>query len=273
MRATPIRVLPSPAAIGDALAADLLGRMERARRTNMPFLLGCPTGRTPRPVYNAVARRLAARPRDLSHVVLVMMDEYLLPGPAGDLASAPPHEPWSCHHYARTELVDPWNAGVPAAYRIPDTSVWFPDPRAPAAYDRRIADAGRIDLFLLASGASDGHVAFNPPGSPRASQTRVVALSEATRRDNLQTFPVFGTLAAVPHHGVGVGIDTIVSARAAVMVVWGAGKRRTLARMRATTRYTPDWPATVIHECAGGAIVCDAAAAAGDADPAAVSAM
>ncbi len=45
--------------------------------------------------------------------------------------------------------------------------LWYADPADPAAYDRRIAAAGGIDLFLLASGASDGHVAFNPPGSAR----------------------------------------------------------------------------------------------------------
>jgi glucosamine-6-phosphate deaminase len=45
------------------------------------------------------------------------------------------------------------------------------------------------------------------------------------------------------------------------MLVWGAGKRRTLSRMRATDRYDPDWPATVIHECAAGEILADADAA------------
>ena len=100
-------------------------------------------------------------------------------------------------------------------------------------------------------------MAFNPPGSPRESRTRIIPLSEETRRDNLQTFPSFGTLAAVPHHGVSVGISTIASAREAIMLVWGAGKRLTLARMRGTDRYDPDWPATVIHECVIGEILAD----------------
>ena len=67
----------------------------------------------------------------------------------------------------------------------------------------------------------------------------------------------------MPHHGVSVGIDTIVSAREAAMVVWGAGKRLTLARMLRAERYEPDWPATLIHECAAGEVLCDAEAAAG----------
>ena len=197
----------------------------------------------------------------MSHVVLVMMDEYLVPGDGG-FRYAPADEPWSCHHFARAEIAERLNAGLPSERRLSDEAIWFPDPRDPAAYDARIADAGGIDFFVLASGASDGHVAFNPPGSPRESRTRIIPLSEETRRDNLQTFPAFGTLSAVPHHGVSVGIDTIARAKAAAMVVWGAGKRLTLARMLRAEGYEPEWPATVIHECAGREILSDAAAAA-----------
>jgi glucosamine-6-phosphate deaminase len=207
-----------------------------------------------------MARRLAETRQDLSHLVLVMMDEYLVPDD-GQLTYASPNEPWSCHHFARVEIAEPLNAGLPPAYRVRDESIWFPDVREPAAYDARIAGAGGIDFFMLASGASDGHVAFNPPGSPRDSRTRIIPLSEETRRDNLITFPAFGALSAVPHFGISVGIDTIAAAKEAVMIVWGVGKRLTLARMLKAERYQPDWPATVIHECAAREIVSDADAA------------
>ena len=45
------------------------------------------------------------------------------------------------------------------------------------------------------------------------------------------------------------------------MVVWGAGKRLTLTRMRQADRYDREWPATVIHECAVREIVSDSDAA------------
>jgi len=259
---TPLRVFPSPEALGEELAAGLLRRIERARSSARRFLLGCPTGRTPRPVLGAMARRLRGTGQDISHVVLVMMDEYLVPGDGG-LEYAPAVEPWTCHHFTRVEIAEALNSGLPPEHRLRDEAIWFPDPRDPAAYDTRIADAGGIDFFVLASGASDGHVAFNPPGSPRESRTRIIPLSDETRRDNLQTSPAFGTLAAVPAYGISVGIDTIASAREAVMVVWGAGKRLTLGRMLRAERYEPEWPATVIHECAGGEILSDADAAVG----------
>lgn len=251
-----VHVLPSPEAIGEEVGAQLLARIDEARRVGRDFLLGCPTGRTPKPIFAAMARQLADKQQDLSRLVLVMMDEYLVPR-GTELAWASADAPWSCHYFARVEIVDRLNASLPAEQRIGAGNVWFPDPRDPGAYDARIEKAGGIDFFLLASGASDGHVAFNPPGSPRESLTRVIPLSEETRRDNLQTFPSFGTLDTVPHHGVSVGIDTIVRSKAAMMVVWGAGKRVTLERMRAAKQYEPDWPATLIHECAEGTIYCD----------------
>lgn len=260
MTPTSIRTLPSPEAIGEHVARVLLARIEHARAAGRRFLLGSPTGRTPGPIYAAMARLLAESTQDLGHVVVVMMDEYLVPDGDG-FAYASGAEPWSCHHYARVEIVARLNAALPEGRGLRAESIWFPDPRDPAAYDRRIAAAGGIDLFMLASGASDGHVAFNPPGSERGSRTRIIPLSEETRRDNLVTFPTFGSLDRVPHHGVSVGIATIREAREALMIAWGAGKRLTVSRMRAATRYEPDWPATLIHECARGEIIIDEAAA------------
>lgn len=258
----PLRTFPTPEAAGEAVAARVLADVARAGAEGRRYLLGCPTGRSPRPLFGAMARRLAGAPQDMGHVVLVMMDEYLVPADGG-LAYAPADRAWSCQHFARAEIRGRLDAALPPERRLRAEHVWFPDPRDPAAYDARLADAGGVDLFVLASGASDGHVAFNPPGSPRDGRTRVIPLSDDTRRDNLQTFPAFGALDAVPRHGVSVGIATVAASRAAVMLAFGAGKRLTVARMRAAAGYEPDWPATIVHECAGGEVVCDAEAAGG----------
>ena len=78
MPKAPVRIFATPDAIGDELASRLLSRIERARRTSRRFLLGSPTGRSPKPLFAAMARRLAESPQDLSHLVFVMMDEYLV---------------------------------------------------------------------------------------------------------------------------------------------------------------------------------------------------
>jgi glucosamine-6-phosphate deaminase len=253
-------ILESPDAVGGYLAARILSQIAQARDDGRGFLLGSPTGRTPKPILAAMAATLAERSQDLSHVTIVLMDEYVVQVPHG-LEYAPEDAPWSCHWFGTHEIIQRLNAVVAPQHRLADDCLWRPRLDDPEEYDRRLADAGGVDLFVLASGASDGHVAFNPPGSALDSRTRIIRLSDDTRRDNLKTFPVFGTLEAVPYHGVSAGIATLVASKACVMVALGEGKRATVERMRAASGYERDWPATLIHECARGEIVVDAAAA------------
>ena len=245
-----VRIFDTPEALGEAVAADI------AARLTPHFLLSCPGGRSPKPVYAALARM----DLDLSGLIIVMMDDYLNED-NGTLTHVDAAVHYSCRRFAHQDIQAVLNAGRPKSHQIPDAHVWFPDPANPAAYDHRIAQAGGIDYFLLASGASDGHVAFNPVGSPAQSQTRIVDLTDETRRDNLATFPEFPHLDAVPRHGVTVGIATIAAARASAMVVWGAGKRRAYQHLKAATTYDPTWPATVWAACPDATLFADRAAA------------
>jgi glucosamine-6-phosphate deaminase len=256
-----LRIFDTPEALGEALAERLVAGIAAAARSGHDFLLGCPGGRSPRPVYQAMARRIAAGGLSLSHVVIVMMDDYLIERDGGfDHVDAESH--FSCRRFARDEIVAVLNGSLPAAQRIAPDRVWFPDPKKPAAYDGRIAAAGGIDFFILASGAGDGHVAFNPQGSARDSRSRIVPLAEQTRRDNMKTFPDFTALDQVPGHGVTVGIDTIARhSKAAALVLWGADKAAAFRHIAAARDYDPAWPATVIAACRNAELLADRAAA------------
>jgi glucosamine-6-phosphate deaminase len=228
---TELQVFADADQLGAALAGEILDAYERAG--GRPFLLGCPGGRSLRTTYPA----LAARRTDLSRLVVVMMDEYV---------GAPVDAHHSCRGFALREIAAPLG--------LREEQVWLPDAGDPAAYDERIADAGGVDLFLLASGASDGHVAFIPPGSARDAGTSVVAIAETTRRDNLATFPEFASLDEVPTHGVSVGLGTIADARAVRLVLHGSGKREATARLLALDAFDPAWPASIVHEHADAEI-------------------
>jgi glucosamine-6-phosphate deaminase len=231
-----VRVFADADELGIALADAILAAYAAAPGR---FVLGCPGGRSLRTTYRA----LAARGADLSRLVVVMMDEYV---------GAPPDAHYSCTRFAREELAAP--------LALADEQLWLPDPGDPAEYDARIARAGGIDLFLLASGASDGHVAFLPPGSPRDGRTSVVELATSTRRDNLATFPRFRSLDEVPLRGVSVGLATISGARAMRLVVHGADKRGAAARLLALDDFDPAWPASIVHVGSDAEIWIDEAA-------------
>ena len=199
--------------------ADELGRALAAEIVELaPALMGCPGGRSLLTTYKALPA--------LPETTVVMMDEYV-PVP-------PPSAHYSCRGFAERQLRA--------------REIWLPDPDDPAAYDARIAEGGGIDVFLLASGASDGHVAFLPPGSPRDGRTSVVRLAESTRRDNLATFPEFETVDDVPEHGVSVGLATIADARRLRLVLHGPDKRAAIDRLLSYSSFDPEWPASIVHD-------------------------
>lgn len=202
------------------------------------------------PVYEALAERLAAAPMDCSRVVIAMMDEYLL-GPTRDALTPPPASAhYSCRGFGERDILGRINAGLPEAWRIRPENLWLPDPAAPGDYDGKLAQAGGVDLFLLASGAGDGHIAFNPPGSARDSRSRIVELAEQTRRDNLATFPDFASIDEVPGHGITIGIASIADlSKSVAMIVWGKGKQTAFRHLVAASTYDPAWPATILAEC------------------------
>ncbi|MFF2053504.1 6-phosphogluconolactonase [Leifsonia sp. NPDC058194] len=262
MRIAP-EILDTPDDVGRSAAEQIADAIAAAAAEGRTFVLGCPTGRSPLTTYEQLARLVADRGLDLSRVVIALMDEYVEQVDDG-FRAVDPSLAHSCVGYGRRDILDRLNRAARPEHRIPETNLWYPDPHAEAGdYDRRLAEAGGIDVFLLASGASDGHVALNPVGAAEDTVTRVVALGDDTRRDNLGTFPSLGSLDRAPRFGVTVGIGTIRDlSRAAIMVVTGEHKQSTVRRLAAADSYEPDWPATILTRCASPRFLVDSSAAA-----------
>ena len=119
--------------------------------------------------------------------------------------------------------------------------------------------AGGIDLQVLGIGPN-GHVAFNEPGSAFDSRTRVVTLTDETRRHNAYSF---GSFEKVPDRAITMGIDTILEAKGIVLLANGPEKADVLT---AAILESPSesLPASALQtygaECT---IIADRAAAAG----------
>lgn len=75
------------------------------------------------------------------------------------------------------------------------------------AYEAKIIAFGGIDLFLGGVG-TDGHIAFNEPGSSLASRTRVKTLAYETIRANARFFG--GSIENVPKMALTVGVQTVM---------------------------------------------------------------
>ena len=89
-----------------------------------------------------------------------------------------------------------------------------------SAYEAAIVAAGGVDLQLLGIG-TDGHIAFNEPGSSLGSRTRIKTLTARTRADNAR---FFDRPEDVPRHVLTQGLATIREARHLVLLASGAVK-------------------------------------------------
>ncbi len=128
----------------------------------------------------------------------------------------PPGDPQTYRATIERELSGP--LGVLAErVHAPDPA----DPQHATDYDDRIAAAGGVDLQVLGIG-TDGHLAFNEPGSSLRSRTRIKTLTRRTREDNARFFG--GDVDAVPLHVLTQGLGTISAARHLLLLATGERK-------------------------------------------------
>ena len=256
------RIYDTADALGYHLAERIASGLRDAQSEGRAFVLGCPGGRSPTPVYAAFAQLMRDARLDCSTLIIAMMDEYLLSGVDGSLSAPSPSAHYSCKGFGERDIRGRINESLPKQLQIPPQNLWMPDPTQPSTYDGRLAAAGGVDLFLLASGAGDGHIAFNPPGTQRDSTTRIVKLADQTRRDNLATFPDFRSVDEVPTHGLTIGTGSIANlSKSVAMIVWGRDKQTAFQRITGASSYDPDWPATIVQECRNAEVHADRAAA------------
>jgi glucosamine-6-phosphate deaminase len=197
-------------------AARLAARMVAERvRADPALVLGCATGSTMDRVYDELVALVAAGSLDLRGCTTFNLDEYVGLGPDDER---------SYHHYMRTRLFE--RVGLPPERTHLPNGVAADLAAEAMAYERRIADAGGIDVQLVGLGTT-GHIGFNEPLSSLMSRTRQKALTPETREQNAGFFG--GDPAAVPPRALTMGVGTILDAREVIMVVTGAHKASILA--------------------------------------------
>ena len=231
--------VPDAAGLGE-LGASFIEVLVRDRPD---AVLGLATGSSPMPVYRA----LAAQHRDLSRVRAFALDEYV---------GLPAGSEQSYAAVINREVTRPLGLN-PDNVVVPDGSAEDPA-EAAEAFERRLEDAGGVDLQLLGIG-HNGHLAFNEPGSPLDSRTRVERLSETTRRANARFFP---SLADVPRLCITQGLGTIRRARHLVLLVRGEDKAGILARAL-TGPVSRECPASILQLHPRVTVISDEAAASG----------
>ena len=175
-----------------------------------------PTGSTPIGLY----KELVNRQLDWSTTTTFNLDEYIIN----------PNHPQSYHSFMKKHLFDRIN--------IYPNNCNFPD-RNTQAYEDIISE---VDLCILGIG-SNGHIAFNEPGTSFDSVTRVVDLTEETIKDNSRFFP---TIEDVPTQAITMGLKPIMSSKKIIIMANGKHKKDILEQAMYGD-ITEDIPASILQ--------------------------
>ena len=235
-----VTILPTPQA-ACARAAEIVSEVLVAKPD---AVLALPAGNTPRPVYADLVRRHREVGLSFARATVFTLDEYA--GVASD-HPASFRRALGDELYRHVDLPRDRARGLDGQAADLDGEC--------ARYERDIAAAGGLDLCVLGIGGN-GHIAFNEPGSPFDSVTRVVELAAETRAASAGSFGA----GPVPGRALTMGIATILAARRCVLLATGAAKAEVIARAIQPPP-SPALPASALQLHADATFILDAAAA------------
>ena len=177
-----------------------------------------PTGSTPIGLY----KELVSRELNWSAVMTFNLDVYIMN----------PDHPQSYQTFMRKNLFDKIN--------IHPSNCQYPD-RNTQSYEQRLKGIP-ADLCILGIG-TNGHIAFNEPGSSFDSRTRVVRLDEQTIKDNSR---FFDSIDDVPKQAITMGLGTIMESKRIIVMAQGKKKKEILDKAM-FGKITEEIPASILQ--------------------------
>ncbi len=248
-----IKIFDNEINLSKNLELEILTKLKNKKK----LVLGCPGGRSLKKTYYYLGILSFSHKISLDKLTIVMMDEYVLKK-NNKYILADPKSHYSCVRFSKNVIKKLLNYKKDKINSLKDTNILFPSVKNPSNYDKVIKKLGGIDIFLLASGSSDGHVAFNNAYSKVNQTTHITKLSITTRRDNMKTFSQFQNLNEVPKYGLTVGLKTITSlSKTAILILSGKEKRNAFKTIVSLKKFHKSWPASIIYNCINKKIYID----------------
>ena len=200
-------------AVATEIAAVILEKQTKGEKC----VLGLPTGSTQIGIYAELVRLHRQEGLSFKNVIAFNLDEYY---PISSFSLQ------SYHHFMRTHLFNHIDI-LPENIHIPDGTIILDSVHDYCRdYEKKIVDAGGIDLMLLGIGRT-GHIGFNEPGSGRNTRTRIITLDPVTRQEEADQFQGFVN---VPRRAITMGIDSILSARKIILTAFGEYKAKVIQK-------------------------------------------
>lgn len=217
----------------EEVAVDVACRILYLVETKPNCVLGLATGSTPIDTYRTIVEASKERHISFKDVKTFNLDEYVN---NNDYSQ-------SYRYFMDSHLFD--------FIDIKKENTNFPPEENPSSYDEKIREAGGIDFQILGIG-SDGHIAFNEPGTPFDSKTHIADLKEETIRDNSR---FFASIDDVPTQAVTMGLATIMEAKEIVLLAFGKNKAKAIRAM--FEKEDINCPASILNSHPNVTLYCD----------------
>lgn len=218
--------------------------MAEVVKNNPRAVLGLATGSTPLGLYANMIKDHKENGTSYKEIHTVNLDEY-----AGLDASSDQSYVYFMRHNLFEQLdIDLENTNIENGKAA--------DREAECDRYNRLLEALPRDIQLLGIG-SNGHIAFNEPGTPFGSVTHIVDLAESTVRDNSR---MFKSIDEVPRQAFTMGLKNIMNAKKILILANGANKAKAVYGL-VKGNVTESVPASVLQLHPDCTLVCDEAAA------------
>lgn len=218
--------------------------MKEVVEKNPEAVLGLATGSTPVGLYRRMVEDHREHGTSYRKIKTVNLDEYAGLGEESDQSYV---------RFMRKNLFDGLDV-KPENTHIENGRA--EDAEAECARYNALLDELQQDVQVLGIG-SNGHIAFNEPGTPFGSTTHVVDLTESTIKDNSR---LFARKEDVPVRAFTMGLKNIMRAKKILILANGANKAKAV-RGLVEGEVTEELPASVLQLHPDCTLICDEAAA------------
>ena len=218
--------------------------MAEVVRNNPRAVLGLATGSTPIGLYKNMIEDHEKNGTSYREIKTVNLDEY-----AGlDYSSDQSYVYFMRHNLFDHIDIDLKNTNIENGKAA--------DRAAECARYNALLDELPRDIQVLGIG-SNGHIAFNEPGTPFGSVTHIVDLTESTIKDNSR---MFASIDEVPRQAFTMELKNIMQSKKILILANGANKAKAVYGL-VKGEVTENVPASILQLHPDCTLVCDKAAA------------
>ncbi len=192
--------------------------------------LGLATGSTPVGMYRELAEMVKRGEVSFKGVTSVNLDEYYPISPSNDQ---------SYRYFMNENLFSHVDIDINKTHLLNGEAI--DTDKECADYEALIKKLGGIDLQVLGIGRN-GHIGFNEPAASLYPHTHKTDLTESTIEANAR---FFSSIDEVPRYALTMGMGTILSSRAIIILASGKEKKDAVKKMLSETVDT-SCPATLL---------------------------